>query len=197
MAFFIQSRNGDGDVFEMDATTEVDYILSGNPTSYAVESGVNASDHYQQSQPQVRFSGVVSDVKFTTPDGTITTLEDFERGLTDLQRRGELFACTFSQNLDVLVNCLFTNLNIRTTPETGPHSREISFNIVQIEQAQQAVNTTLPVAADNFKDTLQPKGTGAGSTSSPTQRQADLMDTAVQLIYNDPTKTSDFLEEGN
>tara|TARA_Y100000310_G_scaffold74348_1_gene70498 strand:- start:27100 stop:27687 length:588 start_codon:yes stop_codon:yes gene_type:complete len=183
MAFFIQSNNGSGDVYEMDATTEVTYSLSGNPTRYAVESGVNVSDHYQRSQPQVRFSGIVSDVKFSTPEGTIVTLADFERGLTDLQRSGEFFACTFSQNLDVLQNCLFRSLDIRTTTETGTLAREISFTIVQVEQAEQARVTVLPVPAERFKDVVEARSRGTGSTSEPNPVQnEDLTSTAEELL---------------
>ena len=196
MAFFIQTDNGSGDVFEMDATTEVTYSLSGNPTRYAVESGVNVSDHYQRSQPQVRFSGIVSDVKFSTPEGTIVTLADFERGLTDLQRSGEFFACTFSQNLDVLQNCLFRSLDIRTTTETGTLAREISFTVVQVEQAEQARTAVLPVSAERFKDVVEAKSRGTGSTAEPNTQQKSTLFDVLDERNNRPAGTTTNLLTG-
>lgn len=182
MAFFLQTDNGTGTILEMDATLNVDYRLNATPTRYAVEAGANASDHYQRAQPMVSFSGIVSEVKFFTPDGPVVTLEDFERALIDLRNGGQFFACSFSQNLEILRNCLFTSLSIRSTPETGPDAREISFNIVQVEQAQQAQNTVLPVPAERFQDIVQVRSRGTGSSTQPEEEATRDLTSQVERL---------------
>lgn len=192
MAVFIQAANGSGDIFEMDSTEELSYVQAGRPTQYALEAGTSSSDHYTQTPDTFTLRGSVNPTKLADPrDGAVTTVEDFEKGLQTLKQSGEFFALSFSDNLDVMPNCLFANLTMNRSARTGTGGMEVSMTIQQVVVANQSAVVLLPVPADRFKDQAAETQSGAGNTTAPTLRESDLADRGLQIRSGDPNARLD------
>lgn len=192
MTVFIQADNGRGDIFEMDATEEVAYILSGRPTQYAIEGRPSSSDHYTQTPDTWTLTGSVHNVKLRIREGVTTSVEDFEKGLQSLKRSGQFFSLSFSDNLDVALNCLFTNLRMSRTAEVGD-GLVLSMSIQQVPVADQSEVVLFPIPAERFKDQATVNQAGTGNTVTPNERKADTFEQGLRLRYGDPTITSDLL----
>lgn len=168
MAIFIQAR--DGTKYYMDSVFDVSYSQSGSPTEYAVESGVSSSDHYNQQQDVISMSGAISQVKFISPKGEQTDLDVFVKGLTNLKKSGQFFSVSFSDNLEVMRNCLFTSLNLSQNVGTGKYAYDVSMTITKVIVAKQAGTVATPEALQQYKDIVNPSSdVGAGSTLTPSQ----------------------------
>jgi len=165
MTFFIQADNGAGDRYQLDATVNVSYKQSGTVTSYAVEEGTDSSDHYKQNPDTVHFEGVISKVKFLRNSKVKTDLAIFEKGMQDLKRSGKFFACSFSNNLDTMKNCLFTDLTMSRDPKSGLHAMNVRFTITQTRVSNQAKLSTIPIPASQYKDMLEDKKKGKGTST--------------------------------
>lgn len=168
MAIFIQAR--DGTKYYMDSVFDVSYSQSGSPTEYAVESGVSSSDHYNQQQDVISISGSISQVKFISSKGEQTDLDVFVKGLTNLKKSGQFFSVSFSDNLEVMRNCLFTSLNLSQNVGTGKYAYDVSMTITKVIVAKQAGTVATPEALQQYKDIVNPSSdVGAGSTQTPSQ----------------------------
>ncbi len=75
---YVHLESPSGDKYYMTATFNVSYIQSGSPTRYAIESGTQTSDHYNQQQDQLNISGSVSTVKFARNAEVSTDIEAFK-----------------------------------------------------------------------------------------------------------------------
>lgn len=171
MAFFIISKNGVGDVFEMDATVSHSYTLTGKPTNYAVESGSNKSDHYTKDLIQLNYSGIVSDVKYAKGVELSLSVSDFEEGIVSLRDSGEFFACSFSENTSIVKNCLFSSLTINRSPDHGKYAISVSFSVKQVEVVDVAEVVTAPEPFKTFADSAEVKKKGASSTDQPKKEE--------------------------
>jgi hypothetical protein len=180
--FYIQTDNGEGDIYALDATVNFSRQFRSSITSYAVESGSKVSDHYDKDQQTLSYSGIISDAKFAKNSSNLSA-DDYERAMIELRDSGQLFACSFSNNLEVVLNCLFESLSFSTNPDIGYGSREVQFSIKQIEKANRAVNTVSPVPADKYKDQLPGKSKGSGSTK---EAPVSLADQSKRLRTGDP-----------
>lgn len=169
MAKGIYIETQSGDKYFFDAVLSSTYTQSGTPSQYAVESGVNVSDHYTQANDVVNIEGAVSAVKFIRNSQESTSLEEFEVGLTTLKKSGEFFSVAFSDNLSVLPNCLFTSLAMKRTTGTGRYAIDVSASIQQIIVGSRASIVTTPVAASEFIDTVEQQKEIAGNAVSPTE----------------------------
>lgn len=180
MSIYIEAANGDR--FFLDAAEEVGYSQTGSPTKYAVESGVDSSDHYSQEPDTVSISGRISRVKFLRNAEINTNLEVFEKGMTALKKSGQFFSVSFSDNLSVMRNCLFTNLTMTRNKTTGRYALNISLGIQQVVVASQAQLATTPVPASQYVDTVESGKSGSGNTQTPTeQEERKLQDIVVTL----------------
>lgn len=184
MAFYIKTDNGDGDIYQLDAVVSVMYEQSGKVTKYAVEEGFNVSDHYQQNPDKITFSGNISQVKFLRNRELSTDLELFEKGMQALKRSGEPFACSFSDNLDIMRNCRFTRLTMERTVTTGKYSIDVSFNIEQTRVATQAKLSAEPIPADQHKDMVEEKKGGRGSTEEPDKEKKAYLTTVYESLIS-------------
>jgi hypothetical protein len=183
MAFFIRAADS-SITLEMDATVSHSHTQTGSVTQYAVEAvnGGNKASNYTQAMDTFSYSGVVSDVKYAGRQGVTLSLEDFERGITNLKKSGVPFVCGFSNALGEFSGCLFNSLVIKSTTALGKYSKSISFTIQQIEQVDVAEVTTLPVPAEFFKDPSEEKTKGSGATQDATD---DTEDTLLKSAIKD------------
>lgn len=167
MRFFIQEEGEDGIIYEFTATTSAVYNTSGKATTYAVEEGSNLSDHYTQDQDTVTLQGHVSPeyvLGFTDKISLKADLATMEKGLVDLKKSGKPFSVTYSDNLDVMSNCVFDNLSITRNVSTGIHTMDVSLTARQLELGGRAATTTIKEPAERFKDPSEEKKSGSGST---------------------------------
>lgn len=182
MAFYIISKNGVGDVFEMDATVTQNYALRASPTEYAVESGSKSSDHYDKQLIRLNYSGVVSDVKYLKGVELSQSVADFEEGMQALFDSGEFFACNFSEEQRLVKNCLFTSLQVVRNLEHGRYAIKVDFSVKQVKVANvsEVESTLVPFAT--FEDPSEEKKSGAGSTQQPDERELDALDRDVSNL---------------
>lgn len=174
-------RTSDGVYYYMDAVFQVVYSQTGTPSEYAMESGVKASDHYSQNNDTVSISGSVSKAKLSTSDST--ELEILEKGLTALKKSGEYFELSFSDNLDIMTNCLFTDLSMTRSTETGKHCIDLQMTISKVVTADRANLVSTPVPAKSFADIVDPKKKGAGNSVEPSSvEKASLVKTFNSLL---------------
>lgn len=169
MAFYIKTL--EGDFYYLDAVVSVGYSQQGSVTEYAVEDGSVSSDHYTQIPDTLNFSGEVSAVKFVRNGNLKTNLAVFEEGLQALKKSGQKFSCVFSPNLAPLNNCLFTNLQFDRDASTGLYAVKVSFTVRQVKVVNQATIVTSPVAAEEYKDTVEAKRKGSGSTTETDEQE--------------------------
>lgn len=180
MSIYMEASNGDR--FFLDATVELTYSQTGSPTQYAVESGVDSTDHYSQEPDTISYSGQISKVKFLKNAEVNTDLETFEKGITALKKSGQFFSVSFSDNLSVMRNCLFTNLQMTRNTETGRYAMNVSFSIQQVIVAAQAQLATTPTPANQYVDVVETGKTGGGNTQTPdASENRKLQDIAVTL----------------
>ena len=193
MAFYIMSDNGVGDVYEMDATVSHSYSLTGKPTEYAVESGGRSADHYDKDLISLSYSGVVSDVKYLSGVALSQDVSDFESGIVKLRDSGEFFACNFSEEQGLVKNCLFTNLQVSRSPEHGKYAIAISFTAKQVLVANVSEVTSAPKPFATFEDAAEDKKKASGGAKTPEEREADLLDTAIEYLSFGAIKREDSL----
>lgn len=175
-------RTQDGIIYRLDATVDVNYSQSGSPTEYAIEAGFKSSDHYKQDQDTISFSGQVSAVKFSSQGEESTSLLDFEKGITALKKSGKFFTCSFSDNLPVMKNCLFTSLNLKRDNTTGQFALDVSFTIKQVIVANQANIVATPQPASAYVDVVEKEGKGSsGTTETTTGEKKYLAEVVVEL----------------
>lgn len=196
MTFFIQADNGAGDRYQLDATVTVAYKQSGEVTSYAVEEGTDSSDHYKQKPDTVTFDGVISQVKFLRNSKVKTDLAIFEKGMQDLKRSGKFFACSFSKNLDIMKNCLFTDLEMSRDTNSGLYAMNVRFSIKQVRVSNQAKLSTVPIPAAQYKDMVEEKKKGKGATTEVTEREEGYL-TEIMVDLNPDLGDTPDVEDSN
>lgn len=180
---YIEYKDKDGVVnrLRLTATVSVTHSQAGVSSEYAVEDGTTSSDHYSQKPDTIKFQGQISQFTFfrpaQNPDGTLktsaplpTTLPDYEILMTKLKKSGKYFTCSFSRNLNPMKKCLFSSLNITRSTETGLHALDIDFTIKQTTTALQAGVVATPVPADQYKDMVEEKDKGSGSTTGGSKK---------------------------
>lgn len=182
MALFLKTESGD--IYQMDATTQVNYQQSGKVTEYAVEAGFNSADHYKHDADRITFNGYVSQAKFLRKGTAGTDLALFEKGMQDLKRSGQFFTCTFSDNLSPMTNCLFDNLTMERDVETSTNSLKVSFVIKQVRVSDQAELSTKPIPAEQYKDMVQEKKAGKGATEEPDEEKGAYLEGVRQDLLS-------------
>lgn len=182
MAFYIRTDNGEGEIYQLDAVVSIAYSQTGKVTSYTVEEGFEVSDHYHQSPDRITFSGSISKVKFLRNGAIATDLETFEKGMQTLKRSGKPFACLFSENLDTMKGCRFTKLDMSRSVNTGKYALDVNFTIQPTVYADQAQISAEPIPADQYKDMVETKKGGRGSTEEPEPEKEAYLTTVYNLL---------------
>lgn len=184
MAFYIKS---DDSVFEMDATVSVTNTKSGKATQYTLSNSNSSSDHYTQDFDKISFSGYVSQVKFARrkEGGISVSLEDFEKGISELKNSGKFFSCSFSDNLPIKKNCLFENLTITRDTDTSDKSIKVDFNVVQVLVASQSDVTAAPIPASLYKDVVEDAKKSGSATTEASDREKVNLQSITKELYVD------------
>ena len=188
---FIQDASGE--MYYLDATLSVSYQQSGTPTQYRMEGGSNSSDHYTQNQDTININGLISAVKMATREGESTSLEDFEVKMTALKKSGRFFSVTFSDNLEVLRNCLFTSLNMERNTDTGRYSMTVDMSIVQVEIAKRASLVTTPIAIDAYSNMVDVNSKSGGNTVEVSKRESNELCRAIRKSFVEDGGTINWL----
>lgn len=172
---FIYIKDSDGNKYYLDAVSDVTYTQSGTPTEYHVESGKKVSDHYEQNQDVVTYSGDISEVKFINNGEVTTSLEDFVVKITALKKSGKPFTCGFAKILPSLKNCVFTNLDFSQNKQTGRFAYNVNISIKQILTANRADIVATPVPASAYADRLEDKSDSQGNTYDVPERDKNYL----------------------
>ena len=162
----------EGIVYEMDATTDTAYTLTGKTTDSPIEDGESVSDHYVQNPTTVNFTGVITDVISLSSNENKLDTEGFINGLIRLKNSKRTFTVFNTEGLEGVTNCLFTSLSImnggkhtvKVLPDQLLSSFKISWSVKQIRKAVGA--ETIRVTQPALKDTTQPKVESAQATKS-------------------------------
>lgn len=179
-SIYIQTQGGDK--FFFDAVLEVGYQQTGVASEYAVEAGVNVTDHYTQNNDALSLTGVISAVKFIMDGEQETSLELFEKGMTALKKSGHLFSVSFSDNLNILRNCLFDSLDMRRSSATGRYCIDVSATIRQVIVASRASIVATPTAAIKYQDVVAEKEKASGNKVEPNKQQTrQIIDVAEEV----------------
>lgn len=192
MAFYIKSEDS---VFEMDATVSISNSKTGKATKYTLSNSNSSSDHYTQDFDKITFSGYVSAVKFARrKEGSITlSLEDFEKGISELKNSGKFFSCSFSDNLPIKKNCLFENLTISRDTDTSDKSIKVDFSVVQVLVASQSEITSTPIAASLYKDVVEESKKSGAATTEATKKEGNDIAAIARSLGNNSSSLNTFL----
>lgn len=196
MAAFITAQNGD--IFQLDATTDVVYTTSGTLTKNPIEEGRNVSDHYIQNPDTVTFNGVLTRVKAKGKQSEhVISPELYIAGLQKIKNEAQAFTLTFFQTpasegflgfgvedvknvIEPLGNCVFETLNIRK--QAGPQGGDllVDFKAVQATFADQAQVVETATASPDFVNDASSQQNGVGGTTdTPTE---SLLDKGLRFV---------------
>jgi hypothetical protein len=183
--YFIQDP--DGVIYELDATAEISYRLSGKVTSNPVESGESVSDNYVNDPDIISLKGSISDVKSVSSGGANSkSTEDFITGLKALKVNRKLISLQFGDKVGVITNCVIESLSIIQNSQRGSMRSIDSFQVVmtlkQIRLASRAKLT--PIRDPIIADDAQEQTPGSGSTSTVDTTRKTILQIAAELRQN-------------
>jgi hypothetical protein len=172
----------DGDVFELDATTDFTYSDPSDISQFKVEDGSTVADHVVNRNKKLSYSGIITDIKIASTERTKST-DTYIRKLLELNARREPFTAVWREdagkpdgagaNSYRLPNCVFKNLTITQDQELGyafgKHAYRVTLDIEQIRVARRAVITVEKSFALAVKDTTGGLDTSAGGTTEAVQ----------------------------
>ncbi len=168
--FYIQAElEGEVIQFALDSTSSVTETLSGNATSFPIESGSDVSDHYVNKNNIITMSGRISDVK-SVQSGFLSENQEGTRQVQDSVSVGsatrygktkdyiEKIKLLKAQKVpfdvytssDIYTNCVFQSLTITQNDTAGVSSNNISAYRISFsaKQLRFAKATTSVVVRD-------------------------------------------------
>jgi hypothetical protein len=183
--YFIQDP--DGVIYELDATADISYRLSGKVTSNPVESGESVSDNYVNNPDIISLKGSISDVKSVSSRGVNSkTTEAFINGLKALKVNRKLVALQFGDKVGVITNCVIESLTFIQNSQRGSvggvDSFQVSMTLKQIRLASRAKLT--PIRDPTIADDAQEQTPGSGSTSNVGDDRKTILQLAAELRQN-------------
>jgi hypothetical protein len=184
--YFIEDP--DGVIYQLDATVNITYKISGKGTDNPVESGESVTDNYVNRPDIITLKGSISDTKSVSGGGTVSkSTEDYITGLKALKEKRKRVSLHFGDKVGVITNCLFQSIDFtqnsrRGNAGAGVDSFEVTISLKQIRLAARAQLKPLRVdlVADDFADETE----GGGSPSTLFGQKETLVTTAVKLITN-------------
>lgn len=181
--YYIQTNSGE--IYELDATTEISYKLSGRSTDNVVESGETVTDDFINKPDVITLRGTISDTKSLSSGGVVSkTTEVFIRDLTQVKTNKERFSFHFGDKVGVITNCIFERLDFTQTTQRGHANGIDAFGVVMtIKQVRSATRALLaPFRDPTITDDATNQGTGAGSTQSPTEEEETRLNQSLRMI---------------
>lgn len=158
----------DGQVYHLDATTDISKTVSGKITDNPVESGDILSDHYVHIPDSFSLSGKISDFKSST--GSAKSPKEYIEELSAVKRNKQQFKFYFGGKVAVSLNCMFTNLKITQSKDAGhngPTGADTFIIQAQIRQIDFAESAAITVERDfEFKDKFSTEQDSAKTTEA-------------------------------
>lgn len=148
--------DGEDQVYELDSTTDISISERGHLSTHKLESGERSSDNYSNSASRVRIFGVITDLFITRTDTKKTTQEYLE-GLKEVKKKKIPFTLHYSDKLDPIQNCFFTDFEYRQSPKIGHTRRADAFSVsMEIESARISEGAVFTTGrASEFADSTQ------------------------------------------
>lgn len=189
-----------GNIYELDATSNISYTESGKITSHTVESGESVSDHYVNMPIDFHVEGTISDIKSFSAlqsEDRVKSTREFIDGLRQIKTNKEQFSFHYGEKVGIFQNCMFQNIQIQQTPQRGNSgeidSFSISADIKQIRIARRAIIS--PFRDPSVRDGYQDQVNGAGTTESPSIREFSALERAA-FEAKHGVSPEEFLSEG-
>lgn len=163
-------RPSNGDIYQLDSTSEVVHETSGSLTTTPVETGVEVSDHYINNNDVIRFQGIISSAKSNATVGAVGSLHpvNFIDNLLKMKDTKEPFTLYHISEGKGSPNCLFTSLVFSQDKTNGVRGRassvKVSFTAQQIRFAEQATIISKATKVE-VKDSHSEEVSGAGLTA--------------------------------
>lgn len=133
------------DVYEMTATTEVQFSYQGQPTKFKVESGATITDHYTLSNATASFNGIVTSVILLSNGEDQLSPKQYIEGLRALQISKRPFTVYLDDKLTPIKNCLFTMIDGSKSVDDGLSSWRMRLGFEQIRLEDRAQEGVLQV----------------------------------------------------
>lgn len=181
--YYIQTAAGE--IYELDATANITYRLTGKATDNPVESGDSVSDNYVNKPRRITLRGSISDVKSLSSGGINSKdTETFITGLEAVKVNKELFTFHFGSKVGVITDCVFETLEFTQNAQRGSLDNIASFGVVMtIKQIRLSTRALLtPFRDPTIVDDASDQTTGAGATQSATGDEKSLLETSVTNI---------------
>jgi hypothetical protein len=185
--YFIEDPNGI--IYELDATADITYRLSGKVTSNPVESGESVADNYVNNPDVITLKGSISDVKSISSGGVPSkqTL-DFITGLKALKVNRALLSLHFGSKVGVITDCVIESLDIIQNAQRGSlgagragriDSFRVSITLKQIRLATRARLTA--VRSEVIANDAKRETEGGGSTATITEDKKRILEISAEL----------------
>lgn len=132
-------------VYEMTATTEVQFSYTGQPTKFKVESGATITDHYNISNATASFNGIITSVVLLSNGDNQLSPKQYIEGLRSLQISKRPFTVYLDDKLTPIKNCLFTTIDGSKGVDDGLSSWRMRLGFEQIRLEDRAQEGILEV----------------------------------------------------
>jgi len=132
-------------VYEMTATTEVQFSYTGQPTKFKVESGATITDHYNISNATASFNGIVTSVVLLSNGDNQLSPKQYIESLRALQISKRPFTVYLDDKLTPIKNCLFTTIDGSKGVDDGLSSWRMRLGFEQIRLEDRAQEGVLEV----------------------------------------------------
>lgn len=150
--------------FELDSTSEIQVVFSGQATDYPIENGNSVADHYINKPTQITFNGTISDIKPIRKASNSKTTKDYVDGLLKVKKSGTPFQINWAGNIDPIPNCVFESLTIEQNAQRGWNrgiaAYSITFTAKQIRLAEGAVLLDEPTEEMRLANASMSAGSG-------------------------------------
>jgi hypothetical protein len=156
----------DVEVFQLTVTTDFKIDYPSEVSSHPVVDRREVSDNYIRKNITVTVNGMLSNIKNYLLSANKKPQRDVSESLnflTRLREKGETFTLHLEDQLDPLVDCVFTSLVLNKESSFGS-SYDISIEIKQIIPSKQ-VSLSLERFIQSNNDQSGSKTSGAGAAT--------------------------------
>jgi hypothetical protein len=149
-------RSNNGAFLALDVTTNVSKTRSASITSSSIQSGASIADGYTIGNPSITFTGLCTDTKIRTKDGTDDFLNPFDLDLeiNDMVESQERFILYGNDLIPNLEDVVITNYSV--TQGQYLDTLEVTLTVEQVFISESA-------RLSDFTSTLKPSSTTNGA----------------------------------
>ena len=189
-------RTQAGDILSLDSTSSIRDDLTGKLTSFPLEDGESAADHYINENEVITLTGIISDFKSVKGEfiqdakaGSVQaalSTENFIRDIKALKESKKTFSVFISDTLNPITNCLFTRLSFVQDKTNGSVSEDVKSYKVTMTLKQVRFGTrarAVVIRDEDVKDTFADSTTtGKGTTDVGEKKESQILAKGREII---------------